>query len=521
MAAAAVISATAFGQNSFEIADVHVSPHSANPAMRGFMRGGRYELRTATMVDLIRTAFGVDEANVMGGPSWLESDRFDLIAKAPPDSSPEALRLMLQSLLADRFKLVVHNEDKSLSAYVLTSLRVDPAKRNPQMKESDGAAGSGCQGQPTDSPVVNQSYFCHNMTMEAFAESLRNLARGYIGSNLIQDKTGLKGAWDFNIKWSGRNVLAAGSSGAISLFDAVEKQLGLKLELKNIPIPVIVVDSVNRQPTENPPGVTQKLPVIPSAFEVSDIKPSPPGTQENFQIQPGGRIDGRAITLKDLVKFAWNIDDDDDDRLAGPKWLETERFDIVAKAPAEAGQLPDDETLQSMARTMLVDRFRLTTHYEDRPVTVWALVAVKPKLRVADAANRSSCKVAGVGNGSAAAALLRTFTCQNVTMSLFADKLHDIAPAYIDHPVVDATGMDGAWDFTFGFSGRRLYEGSVGRGVQTPGGPAPGAAASASDPNGAVSLFEALEKLGLKLEVQKHPMPVLVIDHIEQKPTDN
>jgi uncharacterized protein (TIGR03435 family) len=112
---------------------------------------------------------------------------------------------------------------------------------------------------------------------------------------------------------------------------------------------------------------------------------------------------------------------------------------------------------------------------------------------------------------------LRTFTCQNMTMSLLADKLHGMASGYIDHPVVDRTGLEGAFDFTLGFSGRAVFEGRVGDKREGAGG-----ASAAPEPNGAISLYEALEKqLGLKLETQKSPMPVLVVDHVEQKPTDN
>ncbi len=290
----------------------------------------------------------------------------------------------------------------------------------------------------------------------------------------------------------------------------------MKLEQATIPVPVIVVDSVTRKPTDNPPGVTQRIPVVPTEFEVTDIKPSLPGTEESFQIQPGGRIDARGVSLKDLVMSAWNNDDNNDDMLDGPKWMDAEHFDIVARAPA--GEQMDYEAMTLMLRTLLVNRFKLATHFEDRPVTVWALVAVKPKLKSADPSNRSTCKIAAMGNGRAATALLKTTICQNMTMSLFADTLKAIGPAYIDHPVVDKTGIDGAWDFTLSFSARGVYEARAGgRGGQGSGG-----AGTAQDPNGAISIYEALEKqLGLKLETQKYPMPVLVVDHVEQKPTDN
>src|SRR5262245_65133095 len=85
----------AFGQSSeplpaFEAADVHPSPKSSNPNPQtagGFVRGGRYQFRNATMVDLIASAYGVEADKVVGGPNWLEYDRFDILAKAPASAT--------------------------------------------------------------------------------------------------------------------------------------------------------------------------------------------------------------------------------------------------------------------------------------------------------------------------------------------------------------------------------------------------------------------------------------------------
>src|SRR5665213_41844 len=105
--AALFCGAAAFCQPAFEIADVQVSPHSNNPTMRGgIARAGQYELRTATMLDLISRAYDINATNIAGGPSWIETDRFDVIAKVPANTTPESLKLMLQKLLADRFQLV-------------------------------------------------------------------------------------------------------------------------------------------------------------------------------------------------------------------------------------------------------------------------------------------------------------------------------------------------------------------------------------------------------------------------------
>ena len=115
----------------------------------GVLRGGRYELRNATMVDLIRIAYGVEAEKVLGGPNWLEFDRFDVSAKAPTATPPETLQLMLQALLADRFKLAVHKDSKPLSVFVLSM-----GKGKHKLKEADGV-GTGCQPQPqTPQPGV-------------------------------------------------------------------------------------------------------------------------------------------------------------------------------------------------------------------------------------------------------------------------------------------------------------------------------------------------------------------------------
>jgi uncharacterized protein (TIGR03435 family) len=523
LAMAALFCGAAFGQPAFEMADVHVSPHSNNPVMRGgIVRAGQFELRTATMLDLISVAYEINPANIAGGPSWIESERFDVIAKVPANTTPEALPLMLQKLLADRFQLVVHNDNKSMNAYVLT------AGKHPLLKQADGAGPGGCEPQTSDyTDVINGSFLCHNVTMAEFAETLQTYprapVRSYVGANPVRDLTGLQGAWDFHIKWTGRGLLTSAGSDGITLFDAVEKQLGLKLDLQKAPIPVIVVDSVNEKPTDNLPGVSAKLPPLPTEFEVGDIKLSLPGTQANFQIQPGGRIDARGVSLKDLVQFAWNIDYDD--MLAGLKSVSDQHYDIVAKAPN--GVPADDESLSLMVRALLVDRFKLTTHFEDQPVNVYALVAVSPsaaasKLKKADPSNRAGCKYVGGVPGGAASASLRLNVCQNVTMAQFADWLQVTrkqARAYMDHPIVDATSIDGNHDFTLTFSSFLAFQ-NTGGGRGGDGQAA--SVAAASDPNGAIPLGEALEKqLGLKLELRKQPMPVLVIDHIEQKPTEN
>ena len=520
----------------FEIADVHVSAKAVNPFVRtGPVRGGRYEVKNATMVDLIRIAYSFDPDKVLGGPSWLEMDRFDVIAKVPPETMPETRNMMLQSLLEDRFKLKVRKETKPLLTYALT------AGKKPQLKEADGKEEPGCRPQAASGPPSEGTiqlfmddgsgrptmislgpggtihYVCRNMTMAVFAARLRGMFGASVGANDVLDETGLKGNWNFDVKWSFlMGAMGANAGERISMFDAVEKQLGLKLEERQVPTPVIVVESVNEKPSSNPPEVAEALPpiVFPTEFEVASVKPSSPGGRGGrSQFQPGGRWNVENMMLGFLITRAFNTNNRE--QIVGlPDWVDSERFDIVAKAPTSGPSTPamDMESAAPMIRALFADRFKMTYHTEERPVSAYSLVAAKPKMKKADPASRTFCKNAAAPPGSPPGSQL--LTCQNITMAQFADRLQNMAPE-LSWPVLDATGIEGGWDFALRFS-RNV---GMGRGR---GGDAEGAAPSASEPTGAFTLFEAVEKqLGLKLETHKRPMPVIVIDHIEQKPTEN
>ena len=146
------------------------------------------------------------------------------------------------------------------------------------------------------------------------------------------------------------------------------------------------------------------------------------------------------------------------------------------------------------------------------------LTAPKARLQKADPAARSGCKegpatLTKMDPRGVNPVLGRFFTCTNVTMEYFTQQLQFLASAYVHGDVLDATGLAGGWNFALSFSKIAQLRGT---------GPLAQEAQAASDPNGALSVQDALEKqLGLKLEMQKRPVRVLVIDHIDQKPTEN
>ncbi len=494
--------------------------------MRGpSVRGGIYEVRMANMVDLISTAYGVAFDRVVGGPSWLEMDRFDIVAKAPPGSKPDDMKPMLKALLEERFKLVVHEDTKPIPAYALT------IGKHPGLKKSDGSGDSGCkmtQPAPGSAPVFTHT--CTNVTMEAFAAALREMPAGffYLDEEAVVDRTELKGTWDFSFKYTFRNGLGQQQSDAVTVFDALDKQLGLRLEPAKVPMPVIVVDSVNQKPTANVEGVAEMLhaPAAPTEFEVAEVKPnSSSDNRRMFRIQRGGRVNMTGMNLRFLIQQAWDISDD---MLVGaPKFVDEDRFDIVAKAPAEATADVDFESVGVMMRALLKERFKLAVHFEDRPVNAYTLMAGKPKMKKADPASRTTYKEGPAADTkdmrNTNPALSRLVTCQNMTMAQFADQLQGIAPGYIKVPVLDATGLQGGWDFTVSFSPAGLFQAGRGGGEAARKGEGPAApSGEASEPTGGLTLPEAIEKqLGLKLVLQKRTVPVLVIDHVEQRPTEN
>lgn len=500
----------------FEIADVHASGPAMNPftfASGGVLRGDRYDLRKATMLDLIRIAYKVPPETILGGPNWLEFDRFDIAAKASEQSSPDAVRRMLQTLLVDRFHLSVHNDMRPMPAYVLSM-----GKNQPKLTESSGPGDPHCRylEQPNGSTV--DAYACRNMSMAGFAELLRDRGRGYLRDPVV-DATGLEGEWDFDIQWTHSSAVLAGGAERTTLIDAVARQLGLKLELHEVPAPVLMIDRVDK-PTPNIPDVSQKLPPRPLEFEVADLKLNKRG-QRGYPEYTRGGLHGVGIPLMPMLGFAWDMDTvHTAHRFIGlPKGIESVYFDINARTAGHTNALATgdsgfDDDLRAMLRTLLIERFQIKWHYEDRLMDAWSLVSAKPKLKKADPAGRASCHEARsmVNDPRNANPLLtQMISCRNVTMAQFASKLLEIDDYTFAYPAEDATGIEGTWDFDLSFTRGGLLE-------QKP----EGSGGEPSEPSGAISLAEAIgRQLGLRLEKRKRMLPAIVIDHMELTPIEN
>jgi uncharacterized protein (TIGR03435 family) len=224
----------------------------------------------------------------------------------------------------------------------------------------------------------------------------------------------------------------------------------------------------------------------------------------------GGWLTVQGLPLRTLVSQSFSVNSAEE--LAGlPEWAQTERFDNMAKAPSEGPSAPamDMEAVATMLRALLVERFKMTYHTEDRQVSVYALVAAKPKMKKADPSSRTFCRNTYSPPGAAPGS--RLLNCRNATRAQLADRLRFVAAGALSGPFVDATGIEGGWEFSLTVSANFGMPAPAARGED-----------AAPDPSGVLTIFEAVEKqLGLKLEKQKRTMPVIVIDHIEQKPTEN
>ena len=216
--------------------------------------GGTVTATSVTLKFLITVAYGVQDVQISGGPGWMETDRFDIVAKPGENVKLEA-RPMLQSLLEDRFRLAVRHETKEVSAY---DLRVaNPgAKPGPNLREMD--AGD-CEAAPPPQNQSNCGNFTlspgrlsgHGVTLAAATKPLSNL----VGRPVV-DKTGITRKFNLTLEWKPDGIAGVGDTRAASdgdgssIFTAVREQLGLKLDTAKEPTEMLVIERAEK-PSEN------------------------------------------------------------------------------------------------------------------------------------------------------------------------------------------------------------------------------------------------------------------------------
>jgi uncharacterized protein (TIGR03435 family) len=228
----------------------------------------------------------------------------------------------------------------------------------------------------------------------------------------------------------------------------------------------------------------------PPAFEVASIKPADPGETgpgdipRNMDNSPGHFI-MRNVPLRYCLEWAYDLKDYE---ISGPEWIKAEnRYDIVANAPG----LASDNEMRVMLQTLLSERFQMKLHRETRNLDVYALLPGKGAPKVKEATADEETSLGSAPNGAA------KFTKQPISRFTF------LLTRRMDRPAIDMTGLKGLYDFTIDLSG-------LGFNGNPP--------ADTSAP----SIFTTVqENLGLRLEAQKAPIQVLVVDHAEKVPTAN
>jgi uncharacterized protein (TIGR03435 family) len=222
---------------SFDVATVKlckgVITHSADPVVRG---------RTVTAIavtlrDLLTYAYSVRYEQLAGGPGWIGDNHYDLMAKSEGEGplTPAQSRQMMQTLLADRFHLQVHRITEEVPMYALVV-----AKGGPKFKVSEPDATGGYSVGVTE----------RGLRMETTRSTMDQLARQLAGTSgrFVVDKTGLTGLYAFTLDWWPANRTPPPDSDVPSMFDALQEQLGLKLEPIKGPMEKLIVDNAERPP---------------------------------------------------------------------------------------------------------------------------------------------------------------------------------------------------------------------------------------------------------------------------------
>jgi uncharacterized protein (TIGR03435 family) len=241
---------------AFEVASVKPNDSGSRASSSSTMPGGGFRATNITLRLLILTAYRLKGFQLIGGPDWLDSARFDIAARAPENTTQDQTLLMLRTLLEERFKFAAHGETKEQQVYALVPVRID-GTLGPKIKRStlDCTATPSSQGCGMNTNTTSNSGM-----MKGGGRSLSDLAGAlgnFIVNRMVIDRTGLTGTYDFELSWtpdlqstSLDGPPAASTADAPSIFTTVQEQLGLRLDSQRGSVEFLVIDSLQR-PSEN------------------------------------------------------------------------------------------------------------------------------------------------------------------------------------------------------------------------------------------------------------------------------
>ena len=237
---AVCVSGAIYGQSTasqrFEVASVKPSPaDQRNGNSGGHSGSGRLTMTNVTLKRYIMGAYGVGPNQILGGPDWLDSDRYDIVAKADQPVGDGILMAMLQTLLAERFKLAIHRENRPIQAYIL-----EVAKNGPKLEKAGDAASTTGNGHGLiDARAIAMTRFAAVLARQMDAP--------------VVDRTGLEGKFNLKLQWTPESdkplkpgTDAAAMDSGLSIFTAIQQQLGLRLRAQRVPVEMIVIDHAEK-----------------------------------------------------------------------------------------------------------------------------------------------------------------------------------------------------------------------------------------------------------------------------------
>ena len=256
VAAASHLTAPQSKRPEFEVASMKPNASGDHRVVTQYARG-RLIVTGATLKDLMRAAYQLSDSQIIGGPSWMSSNRWDVQAKAEETASQKQINEMLQRLLVERFQLKSHKETITGPVYDLVIVKSGP--RFSETKPDSRNSGHDSQGsQARTSHGAGGHTVGKSMTMAQLAEMLA----GFVGRPVI-DKTGLRGQYDIALSWTpdpGQTAALADHTSprraeteatpsdpnAPSLFTAIQEQLGLKMQSAKGRVEVLAVDGAQK-----------------------------------------------------------------------------------------------------------------------------------------------------------------------------------------------------------------------------------------------------------------------------------
>jgi uncharacterized protein (TIGR03435 family) len=234
---------------AFDVVSIKPLAGTARVRMAGARQSqGRFARAAATLRQLVQYAYDVQPLQVMGGPAWASTSRFQVDARTEPTTTPAQMRAMVRQMLAERFALKVHTDVGERPIYRMVVARRD-GKLGPWLYRTEATECGGSDPQPCDLAVWSGGLMSSGMGLQQLAVALFSRSQATGIDRPVVDHTGLAGMFGFTLMFSSFETVPQASDDP-SIFTALREQLGLKLEPARGPVELLFIDSVE-QPTPN------------------------------------------------------------------------------------------------------------------------------------------------------------------------------------------------------------------------------------------------------------------------------